>query len=396
MIKAVIPSPYIDRSDYLRELSEKTTVEYIRDKKVPNTKFIKEHFLQDSPCFDLLNIGSGLWNIIENAYLDGIGEIITDIELPIQEIVKDYVHTGKIVLSLAQDESNTEYKHIPWHAFAVIDWIPTIFFDLEKEDEQGNITKYRFVKKHYIGTNTNQLFVLDGSETEVSLKSIEETEEYQDEETTGMDEYSIVWHEDQGVFPVIHSLIEAIERKIVSVDTEIIKYIKQKTIISGTAKMDADAWKDDVVALEDSGASVDILKYTNNLLLEAWEIIEKQIQLISGITKVTLDQFGIESSTSIGAEAQKTRKSGYVNRMKTIRGLIETLTKKFDDTLNFRWSEVLAQDKMEQVEELKLAQDSGYITPIMAIMMYNNIPEDEALALYTEIWTYQTSSQQNQ
>lgn len=375
-----------DRLDY-------TCAKYKDDDKNKYTRFIAEKYLQYGDyeanqyydCWKVLNISSGIWSIIEQAYIDGVGQPITEEEIEVPELLKNYVSTGKMVIETIIDGNEKEVEVVPSQEFQIVDEIPRRITYFQNRDDN-----YLFLKSYYEGQNTNQLFLLKPDSeymgTEVPLDTLEETRKYDDIENTGISgELSIEWKEDScSVFEKVESLVFAIERKLVAVDTELIHFVKTKTIVKGS-DLSLDDVEKDTIVLGEPDANIEILKYTNALIKESWEVIKEQLALISGITKVPLDQFGIENTSAIGAEAQKSKKSGYIKRVQSLQEMIEELYEEMGEAngqgVEMRWESILVEDKMALLEELDKALSLGLITQTTAIRQYNDVTQDEAIEI---------------
>ena len=166
---------------------------YLHDESNRYTRFIIENLMgKDPECWDILNISSGIWKVVVDSYVAGVGEMKSDIAVNTSQIMRDMVTNGISAMEIISDGTNKTAQIIPSDEFFIIDGIPTrlryikIKTDIDKPEE--NYKYYLFRKRYFIGYNTNDLFEVnkggDIHGKQIPLDTIADTAQFQEREET--------------------------------------------------------------------------------------------------------------------------------------------------------------------------------------------------------------------
>lgn len=306
-------------------------------------------------------IYTGIYKIILDGYRSAVGkpeitgadaEIVS--RLSFKELTDHRLIGGRNAIELIQEEwGEKRISIIPAQEFYVINGVPTrIQFFIHNDN--GIEHKYTLIKEFGIGNNSNTLYLKDGiGYKQVLLESIPETEDLQELEDTFMTTYSVAWREYDSIFESVRSLEAAIQRKMIAVDNDIIKFVNTKYLAKGIKNVVTkregllvNKLDDDDIIIGEIDASIDIIERTNEKTREAWDVIRDQVRFISAIVKMWPEDFGLQvTGSNIWVDAQAIRNAKFVNIIEDFREDYEALIKELWLSVNFTWKSILTENE---------------------------------------------------
>ena len=416
----------IDIQNYIADIQENQqliTWDYVINENNVNFKEMVKHlFPGEVERFKILNPWSYLGGLIDDkisSYV-WIPKDKLDYRFNYDMLVETLLTTWYIMVKLWSDEKKGwRTDAIEWHKY-YDDGVTELFIEQYKIEEKNPLDNQLMSTTHYVyvqsfsnHTLKNELFEIQpwvlSYWKPVSLDIIPEL--------TWRPEEQIVMEMDRLVHKVkiesslikkVKSIIYSIERKYAEADKQFQNYMDQfivlqnieipknatKTVyhdgnpyivtdfdkLGKMVEIDADNWT----------WSIEIIKNWNELIKEALEFAEKQLQMISAITDVPkiflwLDSsnwndswtFVVKSSWAFYKRIERYRNS--------IENIFEDLNESFRIKADFIWPSIITVDPDDIAEtEIKLVE-SGLTSKIKSIMKIHWIEETEAKKLLEEI-----------
>ncbi|ATU04901.1 hypothetical protein BKN14_00385 [Candidatus Gracilibacteria bacterium HOT-871] len=207
----------------------------------------------------------------------------------------------------------------------------------------------------------------------------------------------------------IKTIIFSIEKKLAEIDKNFLDYTEQfkifrnvvipdncyKTLSNGIKVIDFDKLGKILVVdeINGTGGGLEIVRNTNNLLVQSIEYLDDQIRSISAITSIPLFAFGIKLEGGNESGTSKIKSAGlFYKKIEKYREIIINLFLEFwenfkipDSEQILEFGEILTSDITEIVEIQKTMLDSGIQSKKRAIMKINSTDEIEAEEILREI-----------
>jgi hypothetical protein len=415
----------------LRELSEFKEMlsdEYLFNLNVRQTKFIYEQFFKGDSAtvrlerLKLLNITLSLPSTIGEKLADFVGAPNMPYDVDVFENVVAFSWGGYSVMKtvLQDGEFKVEYAS-PDGYVKYDDGSEQIITFIEVEDEGGNKIDYVFSQYYTFGEILNELYILDrtssGADTaiygnKVSLDEIEATRGMVELEKTGLRDTNpivvvnnaLLGSKKYGRSEVkrIRSILSSIETQVVNIQDQFLKHLSAILALPMSKlpvdkKGFVDVRKLEVVGMEAGDTLPSFVSNINPLIDKSFQQIESLLLQIGAILSIPVEFFNIKATGGVeAAEAKSIRLAPFLKKVERTRDKFEKgfqkiheIAKKWGvgetDELNIMWGDVFKVDKGSEVVELVHAQDGGLISRKRAIMRYQDVDEETALAEKEEI-----------
>lgn len=213
----------------------------------------------------------------------------------------------------------------------------------------------------------------------------------------------------------VKTIIYSIEKKLSEIDKNFLDYTEQfkifrnieipensyRTLSNGTQVVDFDElWKILMVNdLHGNSGGVEIVRNTNDLLINAIDYLDKQIKSISAITWIPLYAFWIQQEWGNDSWTSKIKSAWlFYKKIEKYTQVITALFYEYWETFNIpadkqilEFSEIVTADISEIVEVQKNMIELGIQSKKRAIMKINSTDENEAIKILQEIEQEQDS-----
>ena len=370
---------------------------YLKQPDHPHTAFIHSKLMECDPrCAGILSISSGIFNKVVQSYINGVGEVKTDqADIDEVEFVKHLTVNGVVGVQKYMRDDEEMFEVVPSDEIFYENDTPIRVFEFQIWDSMRGVYDYYTLKTYYfVWENQNKLYKMDGKNSaywrELDLDTLwtetilwKKMEAFSNIELTGLDTLSIYIIEELSIYDVIKSLIFAIERKMISTDNEMILFIKEKLLLKGFKTM-SDKEQDSRIWYQNAEASAEYISKNNPYVMQSWEVIEKQLKMVSSNTSIPLDDFWFEISSWIGSDSQKARRTDYENRVWKFRYRIQEALEYFLWEVTITWDDIGYTNKKEELETLEIGINNGIISLEEAVAQYYDISKEEALLLLSE------------
>lgn len=390
-------------------LKDLYTGDYLNDIDNQNFKIISELFFNNNTDrTKLFNVGSGLFTSVTDIIANFVGNPMTDINIRIDDYIKDMVSVGKMVMGLKRvDNGTTQWQLVPYYIPAenhvISDNIHKVFTTYSQiENDKLKPVFYILVQEFTPWLITNKLYkkesVLNDAGSLVSLETLTETKHLKEKMATWLDYVSIFYKEltdlpwVQSELDRIKPLIYSLERKAVMFETQFLKDTEQYKIFDNidlSPYVDSN-WELNLTTMwkvfeNKNGMQWDI-KFVNNkneLIADAIEYEQTQLRKIGSFTSIPVDFLGITGVTSISWTSRALMMWAFIEKIQSYRDLVEELLtdilEKMIGTKNKEWKvitnnivrgDILSKSDNELVEELKIALESWIISRYTGIQKY--------------------------
>lgn len=401
----IIPDEQLKELEKRYTIAERVEGEYILDYKHFATRNIVNTILwgnsTKTPAVEELqnlNIYSGIWYIVSNKLQNGVGKATMPDGVErydFAENTADLVANGITGFEITQKDGKRSIGYVP--ADEIIEWdVPTRYVYLEK-DLNGECKNFLFVKKYYVGQNTNEIYLLDKNSKQ-SWTRIAFTDiglDFPDVEYTGLTRPSIFIIEKESTFDIIESLVWTYEKNIVSIQSQFLKYLEAWLVMRGV-KFSSDQRNTDgtvkaniiqkkIVQTEDPSAGIEYVTMQNPALLQMIEYNTNDIlRQVSNITSIPSFYFGIvEQTGAYGEMATYLRLQDFVTECEKYRELYNDVFEEMFALLNIDgtliWQNVIKERNSDLLDELTKENTLGIVSKKRMIMQYYGLSEEDAI-----------------
>ena len=401
----IIPDEQLKDLEKRYAIADRVEGEYILDYKHFATRNIVNTILwgnnTKTPAVEELqnlNIYSGIWYIVSNKLQNGVGKATMPDGVErydFSENTADLVANGITGFEITQKDGKRAIGYVP--ADEIIEWdVPTRYVYLEK-DLNGECRNYLFVKKYYVGQNTNEIYLLDKNSKQ-SWTRIAFTDiglDFPDVEYTGLTRQSIFIIEKESTFDIIESLVWTYEKNIVSIQSQFFKYLEAWLVMRGV-KFSSDQRNTDgtvkaniiqkkIVQTEDPSAGIEYVTMQNPALLQMIEYNTNDIlRQVSNITSIPSFYFGIvEQTGAYGEMATYLRLQDFVTECEKYRELYNDVFEEMFALLSVDgsiiWQNVIKERNSDLLDELTKENTLGIVSKKRMIMQYYWLSEEDAL-----------------
>ncbi len=401
----IIPDEQLKELEKRYAIADRVEGEYILDYKHFATRNIVNTILggnnTKTPMVEELqnlNIYSGIWYIVSNKLQNGVGKATMPDGIErydFSENTADLVANGITGFEITQKDWKRSIGYVP--ADEIIEWdVPTRYVYLEK-DLNGECRNYLFVKKYYVGQNTNEIYLLDKNSKQ-SWTRIAFTDiglDFPDVEYTGLTRPSIFIIEKESTFDIIESLVWTYEKNIVSIQSQFLKYLEAWLVMRGV-KFSSDQRNTDgtvkaniiqkkIVQTEDPSAWIEYVTMQNPALMQMIEYNTNDIlRQVSNITSIPSFYFGIvEQTGAYGEMATYLRLQDFVTECEKYRELYNDVFAEMFEILSVDgsliWQNVIKERNSDLLDELTKENTLGIVSKKRMIMQYYGLSEEDAL-----------------
>ena len=374
--------------------------QYLEDESNPFTRIIKDVILKGNTCWKELNVSSGLFTLIENQYVSGVGKPESELEirnmynfvvwyLSGQTAVEYILEWSPVVSCLPCDEIVYEkgfYSRVVYFqkSEATVMW--------------EEINNYCYKKTYKVGENIHEIFKvncdynIEGTKIE-SFEWFPEMNWIQEVEKTALAFPSIVVKQTNPLIDSYKHLIHSIDRKLTASDKEMLKVVKSKVLVVGAKHLKENVQWDHEYWQWEIGADIKQIAEVNENLDKVLSFIQEEKRMLSWILSIPFSDIGLEDSwTGTGENAMIVKRAQFVQAMTTIRELFETCVAKLWIEEVIRWEDLNIDSEEVEVSNIVTARDSGLITNVAAVSRYNWVSEDEAKVIINEIQNETTNN----
>ncbi len=397
--------------------------EYLSDKEDPQTKFVQEQFLKDTTekgleRLKLLNISYSIPSLITEKFSDYIGQPITTLNVDLDDYVSAFIWGGLCVFRPKVIDGKFVINYAAPDEYVIYDdGTEKLFTYYEVFDENDNMKTYILEEAYSKNIVTRKLFEVSKLQTnkdysvqgtQVQLNSIVSTKDLKETETLPkiLTSPLVVVHNRKlrGVkygtseIKKIQSLISSIEIQAVNIQDQFLKHLQAKLALPISAmKVDGEG-KANVRDLEAYGMETgDILPSyitnSNPLIDKAFDQIEDFLRQICAIATLPTEFMGLkDGGTAESADTKRIRLVSFIKKIEKIRSKFEAGFKKLeeirkawvpgeaDQEFKIIWPSIFPDDPQVLANELMTAQDAKLISNLKAIMKFQGLNEEEALA----------------
>lgn len=412
--------------DRLVKVSKLKTLEnntYIVDKENANFIWIKKNIFGNLP-YDLsekdrdvetllnektklFNSWSGLFTAVARTFSFYVGNPEVDICIELSPFVTDYITCWYAVIGLERTDSELNIKYLPAENYSNDNNEHRILRVYQHDIWNGTLKYYLLEQKYLIWSIENKLYeaptvnaIWMWQLVNVPLNTIPQTEFLKDIEVTELEVPAIFIVKDENyeelilivsLLEKIKNIVYSIDRKLVVADMQYLNNVENFIIMKNITipqkliekynnwnKINFnELWKV-VMGREDS--DIQFVSNKNELIVSAWDSIDKQIRAVSAITNVPVDFLWMDTAHgSIGEGSRSLLHGAFIKNIESIRELFtETLEEIMEimvledpelDTA-ITWWDVYAKDSMDLVNELKVAREISIISKETAMKKY--------------------------
>lgn len=397
--------------------------DYLTDQKNLQTKFVYEQFFKGNALIakerlELLNLSYSLPSLIVEKFADYVGQPVTSLDVDIDKYVSSFIWGGMAIFRPRVTNFKFFVDYVsPSEYILEDDGTERVLTYYETTDERDVTVKYVLEQRYVKNTVTRTLYKV----TELFYVS-----EYSvlgqpvpldaHPATAGLPEFEILPNIERsplvrannriikgtkhGTSEIrkVRSLISSIEIEAVNIQDQFLKHLQAKLAMPvSAAKTDKDGMINvrdlQVIAMEAGDTLPAYIVNSNPLIQESFTQIENFIRQICAILSIPVEFVGLKEPG--GAESEGTKKirlSTFIKKVEKIRTKIESaLFELFEikkawsavekgEEFSVVWPDVFPADKKELASELDIAQNAKLISNIKAIMLYQDLTEEEALA----------------
>lgn len=401
----IIPDEQLKELEKRYAIADRVEGEYILDYKHFATRNIVNTILggnnTKTPMVEELqnlNIYSGIWYIVSNKLQNWVGKATMPDGIErydFYENTADLVANGITGFEITQKDGKRSIGYVP--ADEIIEWdVPTRYVYLEK-DLNGECRNYLFVKKYYVGQNTNEIYQLDKNSRQSGIR-IQFSDiglDFPDVEYTGLTRQSIFIIEKESTFDIIESLVWTYEKNIVSIQSQFLKYLEAWLVMRGV-KFSSDQRNTDgtvkaniiqkkIVQTEDPSAWIEYVTMQNPALMQMIEYNTNDIlRQVSNITSIPSFYFGIvEQTGAYGEMATYLRLQDFVTECEKYRELYNDVFAEMFEILSVDgsliWQNVIKERNSDLLDELTKENTLGIVSKKRMIMQYYWLSEEDAI-----------------
>ena len=407
--------------DYLWEVSERLELvsgDYLNNEKSEYFQLNVEHlYPQQIEKAKLLNPGSYIWSVVYDWISSYLWIPVHNENIDWKDVVEWILATGNILFLM--DIDNKKLKSIKanrYYRSGSKEYIVSVF----EEDEEQNILNhqknyYLLVESYKSPIFTRKLYKLNSSDSymfwdEVPLSTLAITKGKASELTIkNLD--SLVYQKEieHSLLKKIKTIIHSIDGKLMEADKNFRQYTEQfkifrnlvipdncyKKLENGVQVIDFDKlWK--VVQTNDLQWSVwglEIVKNTNQLLVDSLDFIDKQIRQISSITTIPLFAFWIKQESGQDSGTSKIKSAGiFYKKIEKYRDFISQWFEYFWEIFSvqeekriLKWNAITTTDPKEIIENEDTKLANGTTSRKRAIMKQEWVDEEQAEIILQEI-----------
>lgn len=407
----IIPKSHLNTIEKRYTIAERVEWEYTLDQQHFATRNIINTILGGSQTktptteqLQNLNIYSWVWYIISNKIQNGVWTATMPEQFKRYSFLKntaDLVANWITAFEILQIDWKRQISYVPSNE--IIEWdIPTRYVYLEKEID-WECKNYLFVKKYFVGYNTNELYLLDKHSKQNGVRVWFDTigVDFKDIEQTGLTDKSIFIIEKESVFELIESLVFTYEKNMVSIQSQFLKYLEAWLIMRGV-KFSSDQRNTDgtvkaniiqkkIVQTEDPSAWVEYVTMQNPALVTMIDYNTNQLlRQIANVTSIPSFYFGIvEQTWAYGEMATYLRLQDFVTECEKYRELYNDVFAKMFDLLwvneQIVWQNVIKERNSDLLDEFEKEQTLWIVSRKNMIMQYYWVDEKSALDMMAEI-----------
>lgn len=396
------------------QLKDFYTNDYLEDTSNDNFKLISGLFFNDDVSkTKSYNIGTNIFTTISDTLTFFIWNPITDINVSVTPMVRDFVNIGQGAIWLKKVNDELIPYHIPWEDLILSNntWKTyKLYTTIEK-----NKTNYYVLKQEYkvwevistLYSVTNASTLTSG--TIVDLDTISQTSHLEEVIKTDLPNnwLFIVSRRDniagknQSELDKVRKQVYSLDRKQVMFETQFLQETEQYKIFENihipNSCLTPD-WTVDLIKLwkvlsTTTGEKWDIryVRNENSLIWDAIAYEEKQIAKIATATNIPLDFFWLNTSGTTSGSSRTIMISAFIKKVQWYRDEVEKVVldmlntyidqkQKYNDedvTESILWEDIVAKDDKELVEELNIARTAWLISQYSWVKKYLQLSNDE-------------------
>jgi len=408
----------------LDNLSTMLTDEYLADKTHPQTKFIFDQFfdggsldIRATERLNLLNISYSIPSILADKFADYVGEPQNDLGVSLEDFVSTFIWGGYAVFNcrLVEDDFVVDVVQ-PQEYILHNNGSQRVLTYLDDYDDLGNLIQYILDQRIEKNIITNKLYKINyvslGNKNEihgdqVPLSTYYATSAMQEVEQLSIDRSPLVVVNNKKVnnklygtseILKIRSLISSIEVEAVNIQDNFLKHLSSILALpinklQTDKKGKVDITKLKAIGMEAGDTLPSYIMNTNPLIKDSFTQIDSMLRQICAITSIPVEFMGLSSPGGAeSADAKKIRMASFLKKVEKIRSKFENGLKqvaeiraqflpkfKSQDFILF-WPEIFPVDKNALASELATAQNASLISNKKAIMKYQDLNEEDAIA----------------
>ena len=401
--------------------------DYLYDEENLQTKFLVEQFFgadaaKKNDRLRLLNISYSIPSLISDKFSDYVGQPSMDMDVDIEDFVSAFIWGGYAVFnaSIVNNEFAVGYNY-PYEYIKDSDGSERILTYINVVDDNDNIVQYVLVQTYEGGFVANKLYKVNSvlgvskanaiNGTQVPLETLDATRGLPDQEFLELNRSPLVLVHNKRIKSRVYgtseinrvkSLISSIEVEVVNIQDNFLKHLSSILALPATRlKRDEDGKINlneiKAVAMEAGESAPQYVMNTNPLIKDSFHQIQDMLRQICAILSIPTEFMGLESPGGAeSADAKRIRMTSFIKKVEKIRkkfgdGLIELdeIRRQWfgGDAEEFiiTWPDIFPEDPVRVLDQLSKAQDASLITNKKAIMRFQDITEEEALAEQDEI-----------
>lgn len=403
--------------------------DYLVDKTNRQTKFIFEQFFDEgtfkgSERLALLNISYSIPSLISDKFSDYVGQPNMELDVDIEDFVSAFIWGGYGVFSsgIINDEYSVRYI-APDEYILESDGTQRVFTYINiYGDGITNILTQYILEQRYFGSILNnflykvdRLGVVRGSEVNgklVPLTTLDATSGLPDEVDLGLDRSPITVVDNKkirsrkyGDSEIIRfrSLVSSIEVAVVNIQDNFLKHLSALLALPASRlKKDPKTGLVDItelkaIAMEAGDTLPAYIMNTNPLISDSFIQIEGFLRQICAIVSIPEEFMGLKAiGGAESADAKRIRMTSFIKKVEKIRtkfakGLenVEEIRRQWfgssKEEFIVIWPAIFPEDPAQLVSQLSKAQIARLVSNKKAIMQYQSIDEDQAIAEQKEI-----------
>jgi hypothetical protein len=428
-----------NRLQELVTIREMLSNDYLTDPKNTQTKFIfakffrSSSFLQQQERLALLNLSYSIPALVSEKFADYVGEPISPLEqVEIHQFVHSFIWGGYSVMIARLEDSELVVDYQSPDGYVKNDDGSEVIYTYITDYNAASqlISRYVLRQTYTPGQIENELFKvtttmsttvptvgqsttnfilqnINNNSVQVSLESIEATNELLPVEPTGLDRNPIVVVNDtfgnnvkygDSTINKVRSLISSIEVQMVNIQDQMLKHLEAKMAVPNSAfnpdkKGLVNLSNMQVIGMAPGDPDAKYLVNTNALMAHAFTNIDKLIRQIAAVTSIPVEFLGLDSTGGVeSGTAKSIRISPFLKKIELIRkkfkgGIKELLeiaeqwgayNVESEEGVQIMFGEVFPTNKKAEADELAVARDAKLISHKKAIMRYNDLSAEEA------------------
>ena len=413
----MITKEIVDLLDAQLKQKKLITWAYIKDDTNENFKYIKSKFFANESDIDrvkTLMTWSWLFESVSNTLAYYVGNPSLTFKFNTELLVKDYTTFWFACVWIYRKLWKLHTQYLPaenYYRENGVDYIIRAYQKISKTGIDKKKEYFYLVTWYSDGFIENKLYkvksILLNDTEQVPLTTLDETFDLEELVDTWLTKSFWKIKDEDLQTPIIDKIkdkVYSVDRKIMMFDTQflqnvesfvLMKWINLPTKIIADYNLwnkinFSDLWR---YISADSDAWMEFVENTNNLIKDAMEYEQTQIEKISSITNIPMDFLGgMWTAWAIWEWSRELLHGAFIKRIINIRELFDEFITEIIDTIKqsdntvidqYSWDDVFSKNSKDLIDELAVALENKVISRRTSMKKYLWYSDEE---VEVELW----------